>query len=212
MALPVAIVWLVNAAAFWLAEILTSPTPRDAEPAWVLAVALAGYLALGAAGAALSRLIVPRTRARAVLSERWIAFIPGALLLFPVVRYALGVEPRETALLLALLATATAVLALAWRRVRVDDAWTAGVAYGCGSLALWSIALSSRTLAADVPLVAPTITASSWTVPWAVGALSVVALALAVVPAGMAPLGIAALAIVAGRFVVPSWVGPPSHV
>src|SRR5262245_32873114 len=139
MPVPVAIVWLLNGAAFWLAEILTSPTPGDAEPLWVLAVALAGYLAIGLAGGALARLLLERARLGTVRAHRWLAFAPGALLAFPVVRYAFSVELGETMLLLALVAAAAAVLAVAWRRTRVAEPWTAAVAYACGSLALWSL-------------------------------------------------------------------------
>jgi arylsulfatase A-like enzyme len=210
----VATAWLINAGAFWLAEVLTSPTPTDAEPLWVLLAALAAYLAIGAAGGGAWVLLGRRLGAGRGASYAF-AFLPGVVLIFPVVRYAFYMNAGDAAVLLALLAVAAVVLAFAWRRAARADAWAFDTAYACGSLALWSIALSARNIASEVPLTAPTIVAATSTLRVAVVVLYLVGLALALLASAstavVASLSAVVLGTAAARVVVPPHVASFAH-
>jgi arylsulfatase A-like enzyme len=209
--------WLINSGAFWLAEILVSPTPTDAEPPWVLFLALLGYLAVGTAGAGLAWILALRTgrgsRLEASWLHHWLAFVPGVVLTFPVVRYALRVRPSDTATILVLFAGAAALLAVALRRPARVGGWGFDAAYACGALALWSIVLCVGHAASDVPLSAPTIVASMRAIPWAVGGLYLISVTIALSARAsrtvVASLVLAAVGMVLARLFAPSFVALP---
>jgi arylsulfatase A-like enzyme len=206
--------WLINAAAFWLGEILDAATPADAEPLWVLLVALAGMLALAAAGALLATLLA-RALGRPRVSHLWLAFLPGAVLLLPRAVFALRLRPSEAMVPLAACVVLGAALALAWRRAARTRGAPPMAAYAVGALALWSIALEAKNVISNVPLTAPAVATNLLVGRVVIGGLAVLGVVMAVASArrpGLARgLGVAAAALIAARFVVPPLlVRPPA--
>lgn len=215
-------VWLINAAAFWLAEILVSPTPTHVEPPWVLLVALAAYCAIatvGALGVHLGSRLVARAglhHADGAWSQHpWLAFAPGALLLLPRLLYVAPIEPRPAGTLLVLLLGSAGLLAFAWRRAVWRSRLGFWAAYACGSLALWSIALGANHIASDVPLTAPTISWSTSVMRIAVALLLMASLAMSLLGGARTAftLGLTFLAsgVVVARVVAPLSFAPLPH-
>jgi arylsulfatase A-like enzyme len=199
---------LINAGAFWLAEILVAPAPTRAESLGVLAAALGAYCLL--AVVAWAALVAWRAGSgwRAAPPRYWLAFLPGAVLLAPRLRYAFEVAPSSAALLLAVLAAAALVLGAGFARAaRVGGARFA-VCYAAGALALWAIALGAKHIGGDVPLTAAPLAGSLATARLAVGALALVSLLVGLwsrlpLPAVAGCLAVAAV-IVLARFLVPA--------
>jgi len=197
--------WLINAGAFWLGEILDAATPADAEPLWVLLVALAGMLAIAALGAVLTSLL-----ARAVGREpphAWLAFLPGAVLLLPRAVFALRLHAAEAAVPLAACLVLGVALAVAWRRARGVTGKVPAGAYAVGSLALWSIALEVKNVISNVPLTAPTVATNLQIAHVVIASLALLGVGMALTstyrPGFARALGVTAVILVAARFVVP---------
>lgn len=190
---PVLAFWLLNAAAFWLAEMLAAVAPLDGEPAWVFALALAGYLAIALAGGGASWLLARRLPALVPWS-RWLAFAPGAVLLAPKLRVALENAPGSAVLVAALVAAVAGLLFFAWRSS--SGLWS----YGWGALALWLVAFRFQ----DLAFIAEVGT-TRLTTPWWLIALGViVCLAWLLVGRGRSWwTNLAGLAVVGLRLLVP---------
>jgi arylsulfatase A-like enzyme len=198
--------WLINAAAFWLGEILDTATPADAEPLWVLLVALAGMLVLGAAGALLTTLLA-RALGRARIAHVWLAFLPGAVLLLPRAVFALRLHPAEAMVPLAVCLVLGVALAVAWRRAARATGTPSPAAYAVGSLAFWSIALEAKNIISNVPLTAPAVATNLLVGHVVIAGLAVLGVAMAAAglrrPGLVPALGAAAALLIAARFVVP---------
>ncbi|MEM8933719.1 MAG: sulfatase-like hydrolase/transferase, partial [Acidobacteriota bacterium] len=131
--------FVLNAIAFWAAEMLSAVTPLDAEPASMLVGALGLHVATALVAAlawiVLSGLLPESWRRWPIVDDRLVAFAPGVLLVVTLIAKTLRAEPLTGIAVLAALALVAGLLVWTGRGV------LAMPAYAAAALTVWLMVL-----------------------------------------------------------------------